>query len=92
MDPNLNDKVKTILTTEVKFVIAVIGFVVGVVSPYYSMKQDVALIQKDISIINTNHEAHIQDILTEMKELKQTDIAQNDKIIQLQENIIRLSK
>jgi cell division protein FtsL len=92
MDPNLNDKVKTILTTEVKFVIAVVGFVFGIVTPYYQMRQDVALIKADISNINSNHEVHIQDLTQEIKDLNLEQKAQNDRIIQLQESIIRLQK
>lgn len=61
--------VRAVLSTEVKFIIAVIGFVVGVISPYYQMRQDVALIQKDISIINSNHLSHTQDLTQEVKDI-----------------------
>lgn len=61
--------VRAVLSTEVKFIIAVIGFVVGVISPYYQMRQDVALIQKDISIINSNHLMHTQDLTQEVKDI-----------------------
>ena len=61
--------VRAVFSTEVKFVIAVIGFVVGVISPYYQMRQDVALIQKDISVINSNHLMHTQDLTQEVKDI-----------------------
>lgn len=92
MDPNLNDKIKSVLSTEVKFVIAVLGFAFGVVAPYYTMKQDVALIQKDISNINSNHIVHIQDLTQEIKDIALEQKAQNERMIQLQEAIIRLQK
>lgn len=85
--------IRSILTSEVKFIISVIGFVVGVVTPYYSLKQDVALIQNDISNINSNHEVHIQDILQEQKEINQRLEAQHSAIIELQKsNAVLLSK
>lgn len=90
MDPNLNDKVRTILTTEVKFVIAIVMFVGGVVAPYYSMRQDIALIKNDISNINANHEVHIQDIVQEIKDINQTQQKQQDQIIELQKQAIVL--
>lgn len=61
--------IRAVLSTEVKFIIAVIGFVIGVVSPYYQMRQDVALIQKDISIINSNHLSHTQDLTQDVKDI-----------------------
>ena len=72
--PTTESTIKKVLTTEVKFVIGLIVFVLGGVAPYYQMKQDIALIQKDISIINTNHEAHIQDILKNIEEIKKQEI------------------
>lgn len=67
-------KLKQWLTGEVKFVIAVLGFGFGVVAPYFNITQNIALIQKDISIINTNHEAHIQDILVVLSKLKEDEV------------------
>jgi len=61
--------IRAVLSTEVKFIIAIIGFVIGVVSPYYQMRQDVALIQKDISIINSNHLSHTQDLTQDVKDI-----------------------
>ena len=48
--------IRQVMSTEVKYVLAIVGFVLGVIRPYYQMQESIALIQKDISIINTNHE------------------------------------
>ena len=69
--------IKQVLTNEVKFIIAIITVVLGVVAPYYGQKEDIALIQKDINIINTNHEAHIQDLTQKMKEIEEDQTTQN---------------
>jgi hypothetical protein len=76
--------VKSILSSEVKFVIAVIGFVVGVITPFYQTKQDVALIQKDVSIINTNHLAHMQDLSQKMSDITTIIQSQQKEINNLQ--------
>lgn len=81
--------IKKVLTSEVKYVVGIIFFVFGVVNPYYNMKQDIALIQKDISIINLNHEAHIQDILQELKE-EQLQIKELQKQIYIISNAMGL--
>lgn len=78
------------LTTEVKFAIAVITFVIGVITPYFAIQKDIALIQKDISIINVNHETHIQDIVTDIKEIRVEQKEQNGRIEQNQQAIIKL--
>lgn len=79
-----SDFVRAILSTEAKFVIGVVGFVMGVVTPYYQMKQDVALIQKDISTINSNHLAHVQDLSQEVKDVIKLVEAQQGQINNLQ--------
>lgn len=72
--------IKNVLTSEVKFIIYIITIVLGAVAPYYSIRQDIALIQKDIAIINSNHILHIQDIAQSMKE-QQTEIKEMQKQI-----------
>lgn len=84
--------IKQVLTNEVKFIIAIITVVLGVVAPYYGQKESIALIQKDISIINTNHEAHIQDLNQKMKDCEEEQTIQNAQIIELQKQIITLMK
>ena len=86
-DTNL---IRSVLTSEVKWVIALATFVVTVVAPYYSIKESIALIQQDISTINTNHEAHIQDILTRMEKGDIRDSERDKQIIELQKQMIVL--
>jgi len=69
-----NDKLRKLLTTEVKYIIAIVVFVVGVVAPYYSIKQDVALIKQ-------NHFAHMETMTKnietnneEIKKLNETQV------------------
>lgn len=84
------DIVKSILSGEVKFVIAVIGFVIGVITPFYQTKQDIALIQKDVSIINTNHLAHMQDLSQNISDIANLVASQQKEInnIQTQQAVI----
>jgi len=76
--------IRAVLSTEAKFVLAIVGFVMGVVAPYYQMKQDVALIQKDISVINSNHEVHIQDLSQTVKDITVAIKEQQNQISVLQ--------
>ena len=59
--------VKKILTSEVKYVIGIVLFLVGVVAPYYDIKTEIALIKQ-------NHYAHIEamtkNIETNVEEIK----------------------
>lgn len=82
--------VKSILTSEVKFIIGIVTVVLGVVAPYYSMRQDIALIKANIDNINANHEVHIQDITQNIKDLQTTLSTQQQQIIELQKSIIAL--
>jgi uncharacterized protein YabN with tetrapyrrole methylase and pyrophosphatase domain len=79
--------VKKILTSEVKYVIGIILFLVGVVAPYYDIKTEIALIKQ-------NHYAHIETMTgqikensEEIKEMKATElklmtsIAENNAIL-----------
>jgi Na+/H+ antiporter NhaC len=66
--------VKKILTSEVKYVIGIIVFLVGVVAPYYDIKTEIALIKQ-------NHYAHIEAMTKQIEadtsnieELKQTQV------------------
>jgi hypothetical protein len=70
------DTLKKILTTEVKYLIAVAGFILGVVAPYYDIKQDVALIKE-------NHYTHIENIQAQIKELKEEDTELRKQYIEL---------
>ena len=67
-------KILKILKSEIGVVISIASFLLVVLVPYYSIKTDIALIQKDISIININHEQHIQDILNELTKIKEDEV------------------
>lgn len=76
MTEELDNSIKKVLTTEVKYVIAIVMFIVGVVAPYYSIKEDVALIKE-------NHYTHIEQIYKEMGELKADQLRNEEKYNQL---------
>lgn len=63
-----------------------------VFNPMAEVKTDIALIQKDISNINSNHEQHIQDIMQNIKEMKEEDKELRDKLDIQQQAIIKLLK
>lgn len=56
-----DDKVKKVLTTEIKFVIGIIIFIAGVIAPYYSIREDIALIKE-------NHFSHMETMNGQIKE------------------------
>lgn len=80
--------VKKILTSEVKYILGIVIFLVGVVAPYYDIKTEIALIKQ-------NHYSHIEtmtkqieDNSNEIKELKETQT----KLMQvIAENSVRLN-
>lgn len=80
--------IKSVLTSEVKYIIGIVAFVGGVVAPYYGMRQDIAVMKSDISNINSNHEVHDQDILQAIKDLNIQEVAQEAQIIELQKELI----
>lgn len=80
--------IKKILTSEVKYIIAIIIFLVGVVAPYYDIRQEIALIKQ-------NHLAHIENISnsikemqSEIKDMKSTEILLMTKIAEQNSKII----
>lgn len=78
--------IRSILNSEVKFVIGIAVFVFGGVAPYFAIKEDIALIQKDIQTINLNHESHIQDIMTRLEKLEESRDIQQQTLIKLINN------
>ncbi len=72
------------LYNEVTAVVALVAVTFGVVNwvnnPAKEMEKNIALIQKDIEIINTNHITHIQDILLQIKDIKEKEIIQDTEI------------
>ncbi len=83
MEENLKEKsiVKQVLTSEMKFIISLIAFVFGIVTPYFGIVKDIALIQASVSNINVNHEAHIQDLTQEIKDLRAEQVDLQKQII-----------
>lgn len=83
--------IKSVLTSEVKYIVGIVLFVGGVVGPYFQMKQNIALIQSDIANINANHEVHDQDIMQAIKDLNAQEVNQEAQIIELQKELIVLT-
>lgn len=81
----LTETVRNILTTEVKYVIAIVLFFSGFMTQYYGMRQDIALIKNDISNINANHEVHIQDLNQNIKDILEVVSEQQKDIASLQQ-------
>lgn len=79
--------VKKILTSEVKYVIGIVIFLVGVVAPYYDIKTEIALIKQ-------NHLAHIETMQGQIKansdEIKDLTETQVQLMQVIAENSIRL--
>ena len=90
MNESSESLIRSVLTSEVKFVIGIVVFVLGVARPYYEAKQDIALIQSNISNINANHEVHIQDILKNIEEIKKAELNIKEEQIRQQQMIITL--
>jgi uncharacterized membrane protein (DUF106 family) len=66
--------VRKVLTTEVKYILGIIIFVAGVVAPYYSIKQDIALIQQNHFLHMETMQKDIEELQKEQKDLKNTEI------------------
>jgi len=84
------NKIRGMFTTEVKYIIGIVVFVFGIAAPYYSIRQDIALIQKDISIINNNHLATTQRYAEDLKNLQIASNEQEKQIIELQKQLIQI--
>lgn len=91
---NQNAELKTrkIFESEFARYMGIVILVFPMILFVYQVKTDIALIQQDINNINMNHEAHIQDILQEIKEMKQIAIQQSNQIIDLQKQVIVLQR
>lgn len=81
---NTASLIRAVLSTEAKFILGIVAFVMGVVAPYYQMKQDVALIQQSIATINSNHLSHTQDLAQEVKDTVKVLQSQQQQITVLQ--------
>jgi len=80
--------VKRVLTTEVKYIIAVVIFLAGVVTPYYAIKTDIALIKQ-------NHFAHMETMSKQIEdnsnEIKKNDDIQTELMQTISENSVRVN-
>ena len=82
--------VKKILTSEVKYAIGIIMFLVGVVAPYYDIKTEIALIKQNhyahIEAMSKNIELNVEEIKTIKEELNKTEKEQTE----LMKSIIKI--
>lgn len=70
------NNLKKYLTNEVKFIIAIAGFVWGIAIPYFQIKEDIALIKQ-------NHLTHIEAIENNIKTLQENDNRLQSQYIEL---------
>lgn len=89
---NDESKILKVLRSEAGIVVSIVTILVGIMVPYFNIVNDISLIQKDIAIINTNHEAHIQDILQSIKEMNAKNAEQDRDIQNSREALIKLLK
>lgn len=80
---DVNEKIRSILTTEVKFIIAIAAFVFGFVTPVYDMKQDIALVKQDLEFIKSNNTQRINELSIEVKENKKEQNAIKEQVLLL---------
>ena len=80
-------KFRKFLKDEVSTVIFFIGFISTIIWFTAGVKQDIALIQKDINIINTNHLTHIQASIEENTEKNKE---QDDCLKEINDNLIKI--
>lgn len=85
MTSEQDNAIKRVLTTEVKYVIGVIVFVAGVIAPYYSIKQDIALIKE-------NHMAHMETMTRDILKLQQDQKECGEKYLEMLNLIYGLKK
>lgn len=84
--------IRGVLTTEVKYIVGLIVFTFGIAAPYFSIRENIALIQQDISTIEKNHLTTTQELAQEVKDVddEQTEILK--LIYDLQKEIILLKR
>lgn len=80
--------VKKILTSEVKYILGIVVFLVGVVAPYYDIKTEIALIKQ-------NHYAHIETMTKQIEDnsnvIAELEDTQTRLMTIIAENSIRVS-
>jgi len=85
MTQDNDNAIKRILTTEVKYIIGVATFIIGVVAPYYSIKQDIVLIKE-------NHFSHMEMMTRDILKLQEGKKECDEKYIELLELIYNIKK
>lgn len=69
----------------------VFSFIMFVVIPQQEAKTSIALIQKDISTINTNHLTHLQNFADEIKDLKTQEAKDEEEQTKLMTQIVGMN-
>jgi len=72
-------KIDKWFTGKIGFFIQITTLVVTVTIAIMAVKTDIALINKDLEIINTNHLTHIQESINEIK----TDLKKIEECLQI---------
>lgn len=88
MSDNFDRRAEAWYESKVTFMISIMVPLVVILSFLFGMRQDIALVKQNIDNINTNHEAHIQDILQALKGLQEAQNTQEAQIIELQKQLI----
>jgi len=68
MTPNSEPITRKKLTEEVKFICYMGVLLVGIVGSYFMQNQKIALIEQDLGYIKTNHLAHMEADIDEMRQ------------------------
>ena len=68
----------------------VFSFIMFVVIPQQETKTNIALIQKDIATINSNHLTHLQSYAEEIKALQAQQAKEQEKQTELMERMVKL--
>jgi cell division protein FtsB len=66
--------VKKVMTSEIKYIIGILLFLGGVIAPYYSIRQDIALIKQNHLMHIENMQKEIEETKNEIKDLKSVEI------------------
>lgn len=80
-----DNAIKRVLTTEVKYIIGVVVFVAGVIAPYYSIKQDIALIKE-------NHFTHMESMTKDILKIQEDQKECGARYLELLELIYNIKK
>ena len=69
----------------------IFGFIMFVVIPQQETKTSIALIQKDISTINTNHLTHLQSYAEDIKDLKAQEAKDEAEQTELMKQVVGMN-